>query len=209
MSHHCGGKWAELQVFFDDEEKVRVVELVTANCKLPSKGSMKTKIENMTTTISLKRRAMHRICPLPVNGNVVENQNVPLAIGKNDKPTETMENVRKPMNVKHCKRTRIHKMKTNPLPKYEEEYEEPIATRTRARAKNFKNINLMLMILAFFAKIFGINGKQCMYEGFQNEPGLNFEDIRKLALTNDNWNIICVVNLDSYWKQAQNIKPKA
>lgn len=47
--------------------------------------------------------------------------------------------------------------------------------------------------------------EQCTYKQFDNNPGLYFETIGKMALTHDTWNIICVLRMNQLWSQIDEL----
>lgn len=80
---------------------------------------------------------------------------------------------------------------------------EPVARRTRSRPQKG---NLVMMICAVLALIFGAYGKECNYTSFNHNPGFYFENSGKMSLSNEQWSIKGYINLESYWSQETNIK---
>lgn len=76
--------------------------------------------------------------------------------------------------------------------------------RTTRSGKKFGNNNLILMgILALLTMCITAFGHPCNTTQFKSNPGLFFEKTGEFSLTNDAWNIICHLNMKTYWQQPK------
>ena len=174
------------QVFYDDNEKVRVVELKTAKAdtsKARNNKNGKVDLGKVKVHMSTTKRAIQKICPLPVDKSVADQ----------DEPQREL--VPLPQKTKNKKSSQKNDPKRKAIP------DEPVAKRTRS--KNIKN-HLFLMMCAFLALLAGAFGNQCEYHTFAHNPGLYFEDSGKLSLTTSSWNINGYIQLQEYWQQQEN-----
>lgn len=79
---------------------------------------------------------------------------------------------------------------------------QEIASRSGRRIKPPVRLSTMtLLILTFMALVWSTMGSRCNLKPLNTNPGLYFEHIGELTLTNDNWKIICYFNMNSYWKE--------
>ncbi|XP_037041470.1 uncharacterized protein LOC119078121 isoform X2 [Bradysia coprophila] len=184
----------------------------------------KKRIANMTASTHLVRRAIHRICPLPIEVNDepdtlasssqhIQNPAQPSVIEESKETTEqspeievanaetTIEEVSaiaKPQG----KLLRVSNGREPPV--IVKQPDEPIARRTRSKIKT-TICSVATVAFVFLAFLGRAKAEQCQYKSFDHNPGLYFEPVGRMALTHDKWNIICVLSLDQLWSQASEI----
>lgn len=226
------------RLFKDDLGKVRVVELKTSVVKIPNSPNGKTRINNMVADTKIVRRAIHRICPLPVATSIISDAKAATdarpeqqpAIskqpnGNTDVPRMNQPNVpevtEQPIEIEQLNaNTIVEEVNAIPKPRgklikpshgrepttavINDQKSQPIAKRTRSRMQRAaSSIAAVAMVcLAFMNKA---SAEQCQYTTVNNSPGMYFENIGKLALTHDKWNILCVLHMDQLWNQTNEL----
>ncbi|XP_037049617.1 uncharacterized protein LOC119083910 [Bradysia coprophila] len=215
------------KVFCDENGKVRVVELITSVVRIPDIATNKKRIANMTASTHLVRRAIHRICPLPIEVNDepdtlasssqhIQNPAQPSVIPSIEESKETTEQSSE-IEVANAETTieevsaiakpqgkllRVSNGREPPV--IGKQPEEPIARRTRSKIKT-TICSVATVAFVFLAFLGRAKAEQCQYKSFDHNQGLYFEPVGRMALTHDKWNIICVLSLDQLWSQASEI----
>lgn len=216
-------------IICDDYGKVRVVDLHTSTTnmdKAVNKSTRKVNVDLMKTHITTLRRAIHKICPLPVENTTsevsIENKtsDTPVEYEKSEQPTEAESSdlpneAEAPMEQhqveskrpvrksnKRQSKTQLKAPKTKPPAV---ETANPVANRTRSKGVNIPG-KLLILTLTLIAIITSAVGKQCNYTSFSHNPGLYFEQNGKMSLTNDKWNVISYMKLESFCNQLGKIE---
>lgn len=168
-----------MEVYPDETGVIRVVGVKTSSIDVSKARTKNGKIdvEKLKTHTSIVRRAVNRICVLPVeHGNNIPEQ------------------------AKSCdKKPSIQQELLNPnAPEF-----EPVARRTRS--KGIKQSGL-IMVIGLILLSYGAFAEKCSYKSLEPNPGIVFEKIGQMGLISSYWNINSYVDLEAYWTQSSLIE---
>lgn len=144
-----------------------------------TEGSDKrTRVVTVKTASNLLKRAVHNVCPLPIEAPQPEATDQ-ANDDATEEPNEGQRNASKPAD----------NMDNHSI---------------RAPRRHLRS-NAVLSLMMITTLIFPSLGNMIEINPFNNYPGIYYENIGELGLIQTNWNLIVYYNLTNYWNELEEL----